>query len=141
MSTEDPPVITLADFQFSDLQGNTFSAEEYRGQPVFMHFWATWCRPCIQEMPAIARVIAKMENVHFVFPSDEQIKKIMKFRNSHDFLFNYLQLTSGFEQAGVSTLPTTYLFNSKGELHEVIVGARNWDTEESVAILKQLKKQ
>jgi thiol-disulfide isomerase/thioredoxin len=138
---EDPPVIKLADFEFTDLEGNTFSAEKYKGKPVFMHFWATWCRPCIQEMPGIADVMAKTEDVQFIFPSDEQLSKIKKFKNSKDFFFNYLQLTSGFEQIGVSSLPTTYLFNSNGELIEVVVGARNWDSEKSITALKNLSNQ
>jgi thiol-disulfide isomerase/thioredoxin len=141
VQNEDPPVIKLADFEFTDLEGNTFSAEKYKGKPVFMHFWATWCRPCIQEMPGIARVMSKAKDVQFVFPSDEQLSKIKKFKNSKDFFFNYLQLTSGFEQIGVSSLPTTYFFNSDGELIEVVVGAKNWDSEKSITALKNLSNQ
>lgn len=141
VQNNDSSVIKLADIEFTDLEGNTFSAEKYKGKPVFMHFWATWCRPCIQEMPGIADIIKKAEDVQFIFPSDEQISKIRKFKNSKDFGFNYLQLTSGFEQVGVSSLPTTYFFNSNGELIKIIVGARDWTSEESITSLSKLSNQ
>ena len=127
--TEDPPVM-LADFQFTDIDGNTFSAEKYRGKRVFMHFWATWCRPCIQEMPSIAEMINRTDNIHFIFPSDEDLAKIRRFKEQNDFPFNYVQLKGGFQQVGISTLPTTYLFDENGQLSEVIIGAKNWDDEE-----------
>lgn len=133
---DDPQALTLADLQFTDLDNNTFSGEKYVGKPVFVHFWATWCRPCIVEMPTIEDVMTEFDDITYVFPSDEKIKDIRKFKNSREFPFNYVQLKSGFQHVGVSTLPTTYLFDKEGKLQGAIVGAQDWTSEEANTLLK-----
>lgn len=126
--------IVLADLHFSDLEGNVFTGEKFLGKPVFVHFWATWCRPCIKEMPEIEKVMGSVKDVTFIFPSDESLTLITSFKNKNDYPFEYLQLTSGFNTISVAALPTTYIFDKNGKLTKKIVGSKSWNEKKMKAL-------
>ena len=123
-----------------DLEGNAIDLDEFKGKVVILNFWATWCKPCISEMPSLDRLAKKsgVEELVILAASDENIDKIGRFaeRNPHDF--TYVHLKSNVYSLGLSVLPTTYIINRKGEIVEKIVGAREWDSEESYEMIKSI---
>ena len=63
-----------------DLNEQAVDLEKYKGKTLFLNFWATWCKPCLEEMPSIkkAQEILKNENIVFLFASDETMEQIEK---------------------------------------------------------------
>src|SRR5437870_12238590 len=58
--------MTAPDFRLPDLQEKTQRLSDYRGKVVFLNFWATWCKPCKEEMPAMQRLRESVEHREFV---------------------------------------------------------------------------
>ena len=105
-----------------------------------VNYWATWCAPCIEEMPSIKRAEEILEEFGYTFllVSDETVDKISKFKNKWNFDFNFVKSTKSFETIGIYAMPTSYIFDENGKLVETIVGAIEWDSEEMINKLKML---
>lgn len=136
-SREKPEgAITLENIELSGLSGEKINLNDYEGKTVFINFWATWCRPCIQEMPSIASLqnLLADENIEFLFASDEEVEKIMKFKESRSMNLNFVRVENP-EALGIEALPTTLIFNGKGELVFSEVGFRKWDDTATIEMV------
>ena len=125
---------------FVDLNENSLDLSVFKKGKTVISYWATWCRPCIEEMPSLKRAeeILKDYGYTFLLVSDETISKISHFKNNRNFDFNFLKSNKSFETLGVYFMPTTYIFDENGEIIETIVGAIEWDSEEMITKLKML---
>jgi thiol-disulfide isomerase/thioredoxin len=125
---------------FVDLYENNLDLSVYKEGKIVISYWATWCGPCIKEMPGLKRAeeILKDYGYTFLLVSDETISKISKFKNERNFDFNFLKSIKSFETLGIYSMPTSYVFDENGKLIETIVGAIEWDSEEMINKLKIL---
>mgnify|MGYP000009861151 CR=1 FL=1 len=125
---------------FVDLYENNLDLSVYKGKRIVINYWATWCGPCIKEIPSIKRAEEILEDYGYTFllVSDETISKISKFKNERNFDFNFLKSNKSFETLGVYFMPTTYIFDENGKIIETILGAIEWDSEEMITKLKTL---
>ena len=125
---------------FIDLYDNNLNLSEYKKGKIVINYWATWCAPCINEMPRIKRAEEILEEYDYTFllVSDETISKISSFKSEMNFNFNFLKSNKSFETIGVYAMPTSYIFNENGEIVETIVGVVEWDSEEIINKLKRL---
>ena len=125
---------------FIDLYENNLDLSVYQNGKIVVSYWATWCAPCIKEMPGIKRAeeILKEYGYTFLLISDETVDKISKFKNDWNFDFNFLKSIKSFETLGVYAMPTSYIFDENGQIIETIVGAIEWDSEEMINKLKML---
>ena len=131
------------DFMLPDLNGQRVSLHDYRGKVVFLNFWATWCIPCREEMPA-------MEQLHQTFQSQglailavdlkESPDKVKAFFDQHGLSFTALLDESGsvFRDYSVMGLPTTYLSGREGKLLARGVGGRDWRRAEGKDLIRGL---
>lgn len=128
-------------FLYEDLEGNQVSLEDYKGKRVVLNYWATWCRPCIEEMPAMARAqeLLKNDNYIFLFASDQATEKIIAFRDKRKFGLNFIKYNGSYADLQITALPVTFIFNELREQVERIEGAPIWDSPEMISKLKQLK--
>jgi len=125
---------------FVDLNDNKVNLRAYKGKKIIINYWATWCGPCIKEMPGLKRAeeILKNHNYTFLLVSDETISKISKFKNIKNFDFNFLKSVESNEMLGIYSLPTSYIFDENGKKIETIVGTITWDSEQIINKLKIL---
>jgi len=125
---------------FVDLSENNLDLSVYKEGKIVINYWATWCRPCIKEMPSLKKAEEILEDYGYTFllVSDETISKISKFKNERNFDFNFLKSIKSFETLGIYSMPTSYIFDENGEIIETIVGAIEWDSEEMINKLKML---
>ena len=125
---------------YVDLDNNEVDLSSFRGKKILINYWATWCGPCIQEMPSLlkAQELLKDENYIFLLVSDESIQKISTFKNRKKFNFTYLKSLVSLGSMGIYSLPTTYIFNEKGEKVNKIVGAVDWNSNRMIKKLKSL---
>ena len=91
-------------------------------------------------MPGLKRAEEILENHNYTFllVSDETISKISKFKNNQNYDFNFLKSIKSNETLGIYSLPTSYVFDEKGNKIETIVGTIAWDSEEIINKLKTL---
>lgn len=141
---ERKSITDLESFQlktlFVDLNNNPVDITQYKGKRIVLNYWATWCGPCIKEMPAlkIAEDLLENHNYAFLLVSDETISKISDFKMNKKFDFNYLKSVKSIETLGIYSLPTSYIFDENGKKIETIVGTISWDSEEIIEKLKKI---
>ena len=125
---------------FVDLYENNLDLSVYKKGKIVVSYWATWCAPCIKEMPSIKSAEKILEDYGYTFllVSDETISKISKFKNERNFDFNFLKSIKSFETLGIYSMPTSYIFDENGKKIKTIVGAVEWDSEEMLTELKML---
>lgn len=133
-STDDIKKVKL-----KDLNDKKIDLDQFKGKTVFINFWATWCKPCLQEMPSIesAQAILKNQNVVFLLASNEELNQIDAFIKKHSYTFQYVHLEN-MEDLGIQALPTTYIFNSEGKLEFSETGSRQWDDSTSLDLITKI---
>jgi peroxiredoxin len=125
------------------LDGPQVSLESHLGKVVFLNFWATWCIPCREEMPA-------MEQLHQTFQSQglailavnlkESPEQVKAFMDKYHLSFTVLLDHDGsvFRDYTVMGLPTTYLISREGTLLARGVGGRDWTRAEGKGLIRAL---
>ena len=134
------------DFMLSDLKGNPHTLADYRGKVVAVNFWASWCPPCIKELPGMQRLQKKLADEPFVMlPVNvgEQKYRVWKFLKLTNFTLPVLLDTQSktFAAWDATVLPTSFLLDTDGRIRYRIQGDIEWDSEEVVAIIKDLVKE
>ncbi|MDP1897144.1 MAG: TlpA disulfide reductase family protein [Sulfurimicrobium sp.] len=104
-----------------DLKGKTHKLEDYRGKVVMVQFWATWCPPCLKEMPAMQRLDQKMAGKPFVILAvnmGETGKDVSDFVNKMKINFNVLmdEEGNGVGAWKVFVAPSTFLVDPQGNI-------------------------
>ncbi|MBX2893882.1 MAG: TlpA family protein disulfide reductase [Cyclobacteriaceae bacterium] len=138
-SRERNKAIELEDVRLTDLSGKPFDISKYKGKTVLINFWATWCKPCLQEMPllAIAQHQLRDEPIVFLFASNETLERITRFKDKQTFEFNYFHL-GDLEALNIQALPTTFIFDRNGNLKFSETGFRDWTSTESKQIISKI---
>jgi len=136
--TEPAPKIT-----FSDAAGNTLRLADFKGKVVLVNLWATWCAPCVKEMPALDRLQAKLGGPDFAVLAlsidREGLAKVQPFftQNKIAALSAYLDPAGRSPaQFGARGLPTTLLIDRDGTVVGRQEGAAEWDDDSSVKLLR-----
>ena len=142
----DPPEqITTPNFQ--DKMGQPVNLDSFKGKVVVLNFWATWCPPCIAEMPALDKLQSEMGGADFavvaVSTDREGIKKSAPFYRRAGIksltLYNDTRgnLLGAFKGRN---LPITVLLDRDGKVVGRIEGAANWDSAEAKALIEHYIK-
>lgn len=108
------------DFQLVDLKGNKLSLEELKGKVVFINFWASWCPPCVAEMPDINQLYNDYQGKDIAFlliNLDTEKEKMTKFLDRKDFDFTtYVPLSVVPNQLKSQSIPATFVLNRDGQI-------------------------
>ncbi len=133
-------------FRLADLDDNWLDSNNLKGQWAFVHFWASWCTPCREEMPAIARMAEKMrdENLAIV---------LINTAENEDAIFSFMgivapDLNTLIDRDGLATerwqprgLPATYLVDPEGMLRYQALGGRPWEEPAYIGFLRALTRK
>ncbi len=131
--------VDIAQVQLTDLDDQPIDLAQYRGKAVFINFWATWCKPCIQEMPTIASAQTYLDNekVIFLLASNENVEEIETFIKRQTYSFHFVRLVN-MEALRIQALPTTFIFNAAGKLKFSEVGYRKWNEPDNLALITKI---
>ncbi len=136
---EQDDELSRRDFRLATLEGKPISDETLNGKILILNIWATWCKPCIDEIPDLVKLGEKLpEDYILLVASNEAPKKIDRFIDRYGFDLEFIRLKSDPEALGVDLFPTTYIFNEKGKLIEIVKGTRDWDSEEMIQFLERV---
>ncbi len=139
------PSEILADYGWTmkALDGKEFNMVETKGKVVFLNFWATWCAPCVAEMPGIQRLYDRTKNdqVIFICVTEEESSKVSRFIKEKGFSFPIYTI-SGKPPAVFKTrgIPATFILSPEGKVAFGHVGSAKWDDEKSIEFIKGLLK-
>jgi thiol-disulfide isomerase/thioredoxin len=133
-----PPRADPTASTFQDLEGNPLELSAYAGKKIFLNYWATWCAPCIREIPSIARAAAVLEDENFVFllASDESVETIAEFLEEREFTGNFIKLNGFFGGHGIDAVPSSTLFDETGAMVKTWPGDFEWDSPEMLVELR-----
>lgn len=131
------------DFILTDFRGRKVSLREFRGKTVMLNFWATWCGPCIEEMPSMEKLHQQFKDrglVVLAVAAGEKPQDVKDFMREYQLTFLAL-VDSNEEVVGaynVRSIPLTYFINPKGEVVGKIFGGRQWDQEAAIRYVNSL---
>jgi len=136
----------LSDLKFNDAEGNPVDAERvFRGKLVVLNLWATWCAPCVTEMPTLAALQrAYPDNEVVVIPVSvdpkDRIENARNFMGVNEPLPFYHTPNFGFvEDLGVKGMPATIIYGPDGRERVRVLGEAKWDSPEVRALIDRLK--
>ncbi|HEY0131674.1 MAG TPA: TlpA disulfide reductase family protein [Allosphingosinicella sp.] len=128
---------------FEDPEGAPTSLADFRGRPVLLNLWATWCAPCIAEMPTLDRLAAReADRLHVLTVSQdldgrEKVEAFFArqgYRNLDTWLDPQMALMTGL---GADTLPTTILYDARGREVWRVVGMEDWESGRAALLLRE----
>jgi thiol-disulfide isomerase/thioredoxin len=137
------------DFSFTDIDGKTHKLSDYRGKTIVLNFWATWCAPCVVELPQMLKLAEKtFGKAVFIFLSlDESEADIEKFFKKYALKYEQGNILIGIDkdkkisQSLFQTykLPETFLIDPKGRVREKIIGFNNtWNQPKTIEKIKNI---
>jgi len=138
-----PQPVEIDAFSVPSLKGETLNATSLRGSIVLFNFWATWCPPCLREMPSIETLWNTLKGENFTIvavSTGEKKKTVSDFIDKKGFTFPiYLDESSGLGRIyATQGIPTTYVLDKKGRVIAGIVGSTEYDNPALVKALKAM---
>ncbi len=138
MQNTEPP-----DFELPDASGKMWSLKSLRGQPVLLNFWATWCPPCVEEMPSMEDLARRVEGraVVLAVSVDKQWEEIKRHFGARGTAISVLLDAEGTvpKKFGTEKYPETYLIDSQGKVRHYFVNKRNWGQAEAALCLESVQ--
>lgn len=132
------------------VDGDTLSLGEMRGTPILLNVWATWCKPCVREMPALEQLhqelgpeglsVLAVSVDNAAFGIADPVHSVKSFAEEYGLTFTILldpesRVETAFQVVG---LPMTFLIDREGRIVERYIGERQWDDPEMKAELRKL---
>ncbi|MEM8509060.1 MAG: TlpA family protein disulfide reductase [Bacteroidota bacterium] len=139
-SVEERTVLQDFNWHLKSTDGSRFSLASVKGKVVVINFWATWCPPCIAEMPSLNALYKSYnEEVVFIFIAQDKPDRVTEYLEKQGYNLpvyfaqhtppNLLQHTS---------IPTTYILSKEGEIIVQETGAADWNSKNTRALLSEL---
>lgn len=133
-----PPQIEL-----KTLEGQPFRLEQLRGKVVLVNFWATWCEPCVKEMPSMQKLRTQLEGEPFEIVAvnlQESESRIRAFLQEVPVTFPIVRDADGaVTQAWrAHAFPSSYLLDAEGRIRYALAGAIDWSSPEALRVVREL---
>lgn len=141
----DEVSLTLPQEKIKLMDGGGLSPSEFKGKIIILNFWASWCSPCIEEVPSLIELTKKNNHVIVLAVSgDKNKEEIMAFIksfpefNKEPFYQVWDDNEKWLKSFHIIKLPESFIFNSKGEMVKRISGTINWNTADSLSYFSSL---
>lgn len=140
LSQSEQMQLTAFNWPLTKLNGEQVNFEAAKGKVVVVNLWATWCPPCIAEMPSMQELYNTYgDKVEFYFVSSEESERLTAFMEKKAYeLPVYIQKYAAPEPLQSRSLPTTFVIDKEGRVVLKETGAKRWDSEEFYSFLDDL---
>jgi thiol-disulfide isomerase/thioredoxin len=142
MAEEKQTVLAAGDYNWilQDGSGEPFYLQNHRNKVIFLNFWATWCPPCVAELPEIQRAYEKHgEKVEFMLVTNQEPEVVEPFLQKHSYKLPVLYARTPAPQVFEhGSIPTTYIISGEGKIAVKKSGAVNWDSRGTDRIFDKL---
>ena len=129
------------EWDLRDTHGNDFDFKDQKGKVVLVNFWATWCPPCVAEMPSLQELYKGYgDKVVFMFVAQDKPEKVEAFIKKHQYsdLPVYYERTKAPSLLASKVLPTTYILDKEGKIRVAETNAADWNTDKIKSLLDSL---
>jgi thiol-disulfide isomerase/thioredoxin len=133
----------LSGIKFKDVKGNVVDLGDLKGKVVFLNFWATWCPPCLAEMPSVNKLYERYKNhpdvVFLLVDADSDFIKSQKYMDKKNYTMPLFEVASNIpESIFKGSLPTTVVFDKQGRLSYHGEGAANYADQKFIDFMEKL---
>ncbi len=132
------------DWDLQDTHGKEFDFRDQEGKVVLVNFWATWCPPCVAEMPSLQELYNGYgDQVVFMFVAQDKPEKVEAFLKKHGYegLPVYYARTEAPSLLASKLLPSTYIIDKEGKIRVAETNAADWNTDKIKSLLDGLLKE
>jgi cytochrome c biogenesis protein CcmG/thiol:disulfide interchange protein DsbE len=131
------------DFQLPDAGGHTVSLSQQRGHPVLLNFWATWCPPCVDEVPSLEDLAGRLKGTDMrmlAVSVDDDWDKVRQFFAKGSDIGVLLDISHDIpKKFGTEKYPETFMIDAAGRIRYYFINKRDWSRPEAVACLESLR--
>jgi thiol-disulfide isomerase/thioredoxin len=140
ISAEKRETLDTYNWQLETLAGERANLSSSEGKVILINFWATWCAPCVAEMPSLQDLYNEYQDtVDFYFVSMESPSRVGAFMEKKGYNFPvYIPKQQVPEAIESYSLPTTYVISKDGKIAVDKTGAANWNSEKTKRLLDDL---
>ena len=138
-----PKPFPIEAVSFKDSKGDAVDFSQYKGKVIMVNMWATWCPPCVRELPAISRFSAKIGSDDFeVLPvsidleGNKQVEPFLTSLGMENFNTYYDKEQKLGQVFPLDTIPATFILNREGELIAFVRTFVDWDDDKAVTLIK-----
>ena len=129
--------------QFENLENESFRIQDFKDKILFINIWATWCNPCLAEMPSMVELYENYkddERIEFLYLSREKMNVIKNFIPNDENLqkLPLYKITSDDEFFATKAIPTTFILNRQGVIVVEDVGSAYWNDRSVIEYLNNL---
>jgi len=136
--------VSAPDFALPDLDGKTVNLADYKGKVVLLNIWATWCPPCVEEMPSMEKLHQELKDEDFeilaVSIDVSGAKAVIPFMKKHKLSFSVLTDTEGAIKSLYQTtgVPESFIIDRQGIIVEKVIGPRDWAAPSTIRSFRNL---
>ncbi|RLD52701.1 MAG: TlpA family protein disulfide reductase [Bacteroidetes bacterium] len=129
-------------WQLKNSENLSVNFADFKGKVIFLNFWATWCPPCVGEMPEIQKLYDKYKDnsdIQFLLVTNEPIQKATDFVNKRNYSFPiYTSDTKSPAVFQSNAIPVTFIISKTGEIMVRETGATNWSGDRTQKLINKL---
>ncbi len=128
------------DWLLVDVDKGPYNFQEAKGKVVLVNFWATWCAPCVAELPSLQNLYNDYgDKVTFLFVAQDMEQKVSNFVEKHGYdLPIYFSDTEAPSLLTAKTIPTTYVIDKQGKIIIAEIGVADWNSNKTRRLLDEL---
>ena len=136
--------VAAPNFTLPDLDGNRVRLADYRGKVVLLNIWATWCLPCVEEMPSMEKLHQELKDDDFeilaVSIDESGVDAVRPFMKKHNLSFSALTDTAGAMKNlyRITGVPESFIIDKDGFVVEKVIGPRDWASNDAIGYFRNL---
>ena len=138
-----PKTFPIEPVAFNDVDGKAIDFSQFKGKIIMVNMWATWCPPCVRELPAIERLATKFKAEDFVLlpisidaEGKQQVQPFLSSLGMPNFNSYYDQSQSLGDVFPLDTIPATFILDQQGQLIAFVRSYVDWDDAKAVSLIQ-----